>query len=77
MPIPPCELAAPFAMWTAFPGRPGALLRPAPLRTGLAGFLASGSSKPCGLAGGQKCWAAAVVGGVPMLAVGVYETALV
>jgi hypothetical protein len=28
------------------PGRPGALLRPAPLRTGRAGFLASGSSKP-------------------------------
>ena len=27
-------------------GRPGALLRPAPLRTGLAPFNASGSSKP-------------------------------
>ena len=27
-------------------GRPDALLRPAPLGTGLAGFLASGSSKP-------------------------------
>jgi predicted pyridoxine 5'-phosphate oxidase superfamily flavin-nucleotide-binding protein len=27
-------------------GRPGALLRPAPLRTGRATFTASGSSKP-------------------------------
>src|ERR1035437_3360464 len=33
------------------PGRPGALLRPAPLRTGLARCRASGSSKPKRLAG--------------------------
>src|SRR5205814_6335761 len=31
------------------PGRPGALLRPAPLRTGRACFHASGSSKPAGV----------------------------
>jgi hypothetical protein len=32
-----------------WPGRPGALLRPAPLRTGRARFHASGSSKPVGV----------------------------
>ena len=36
-------------------GRPGALLRPAPLRTGRAAFTASGSSKPRGIVGVQKC----------------------
>ena len=35
-------------------GRPGALLRPAPLRTGRARFRASGSSKPGWLVGGQQ-----------------------
>src|SRR5680860_1841236 len=54
-------------------GRPGALLRPAPLRTGLAAFTASGSSKPRGLAGRQKCCARAVAE-VPALALGVDET---
>ena len=34
------------ALVRASPGRPGALLRPAPLRTGRASFPASGSSKP-------------------------------
>jgi hypothetical protein len=37
---------AKFATAASRSGRPGALLRPAPLGTGLAGFLASGSSKP-------------------------------
>ena len=49
-------------------GRPDALLRPAPLGTGRAGSLASGSSEPWWLVGGQKCLASAVV------AVGMYET---
>ena len=40
-------------------GRPDALLRPAPRRTGRAAFTASGSSKPSSLVGGQKCRAAA------------------
>jgi len=53
------------------PGRLDALLRLAPLRTGRAGFLASGSSKPRGLVGGQKCWSIAILGGVPVVAVGV------
>ena len=51
------------AVW---PGRPGALLRPAPLRTGRARFRASGSSKPRGLADGQKCWAVAGPGVIPV-----------
>jgi hypothetical protein len=34
------------ALLAFLPGRPGALLRPAPLRTGHAPFNASGSSKP-------------------------------
>jgi hypothetical protein len=48
------------------PGRPGALLRLAPLRTGLVRFHASGSSKPQGLAHGQKCWALALFGVLPV-----------
>jgi putative transposase len=52
------------------PGRPGALLRPAPLRTGLARHRASGSSKPRRLSGGQKGWPL-LPGDVPPLAVGV------
>jgi hypothetical protein len=51
----------------------GALLRPAPLRTGRAAFTASGSSKPLRLAGRQKCCAAAGADG-SALAIGVYET---
>ena len=55
------------------PGRPGALLRPAPLRTGRARLCASGSSKPLGLAGGQKCRAISLPGVLPV-AVSVQET---
>jgi hypothetical protein len=56
-------------------GRPSALLRSAPLRTGRAAFTASGSSKPIGVACGQKCRVTAVAaGGVPAVAVGVCET---
>jgi len=58
----------------ARPGRTGALLRPSPLRTGLACFHASGSSKPKGRAGGQECRAGAGVGVLPSLAVCVHET---
>src|SRR3954451_16331432 len=36
-------------------GSPGALLHPGPLRTGLARFRATGSGKPGGLAGWQRC----------------------
>jgi hypothetical protein len=57
---------------TRRPGRPGALLRPAPLRTGRARFHASGSGKPCWLAGGQKCQARAFSGVLPV-AVSVQE----
>ena len=39
------------AIWKQSPGRPGALLRPAPLRIGRARFRASGSSKPQRLPG--------------------------
>ena len=53
------------------PGKPATLLWPAPLRTGLAPFNASGSSKPRGLVGGQKRRAPAVA------AAGVYETGFV
>jgi len=56
------------------PGRPGALLRPAPLRTVRAAFTAHGSSKPLGLAGVQMLRVAATFGGVPSLAAGVDET---
>ena len=47
---------------------------PAPLRTGLAPLNASGSSKPSGVAGGQKCWSLATVRIGLFVAVGVYET---
>jgi len=47
------------------PGRPDALLRPAPLRTGLARHRASGSSKPRGLVGGAECWTGAAAGWLP------------
>ena len=50
-------------------GRPSALRRSAPLRTGRARFRAPGSSKPRRLVGGRKCRAAAGVA-----AAGVYET---
>jgi hypothetical protein len=53
-----------------WPGRPGTL--PGPLRTGRARFRASGSGKLRGLAGGQKCWARAVPGVLPV-AVSVHE----
>src|SRR6266498_4470519 len=53
------------------PGSGDALLRPRPLRTGRAAPTASGSSKPQGLAGRQKCWAAAFA---PAAAVGVHKT---
>jgi len=52
------------------PGRPGALLRPAPLRTGLARHRASGSSKPRRPSGSQKGWPL-LRGDVSPLAVGV------
>ncbi len=55
---------------TLLSGRPSALLRSAPLRTGRAAFIASGSSKPGGVACGQKCRVAAVAG-VLAVAVGV------
>jgi hypothetical protein len=42
LPTRACDSAALLLL----PGRPGALLRPAPLRTGRAAFTASGSSKP-------------------------------
>src|SRR5690348_7142985 len=65
--IPP-ELAR--ALW---PGRPGALLRPAPLGTGHASFPAPRLGQAFGARGGQKCWALAVSGGTPG-AVSVQET---
>src|ERR1035441_11102944 len=55
-------------------GRPSALLRPAPPRTGLAAFTASGSSKPRRLAGGQKFRALAGPGMMHGAALGGYET---
>ena len=61
---------------TCSPGKPGASLRRAPLRTGRAPFDASGSNKRQGLAGGQKRWAFAAAGAVPVAAVGVHETAV-
>jgi hypothetical protein len=42
----PGRYRPPDTLLKFLPGRPGALLRPAPLRTGLAAFTASGSSKP-------------------------------
>ena len=56
------------AAFLLLPGRPGALLRPAPLRTGRASFPASGSSKPYGFVGVPQFGAEAVS------ALGVYET---
>src|ERR1019366_8565345 len=54
-------------------GRPGALLRPAPLRTGLATFTASGSSKHPGPTGRPKSCGRALAD-VSALALGVDET---
>src|SRR5450759_3729038 len=69
------QLAQPVGdLFVLLPGRPGALLRLAPLRTGRARFRASGSSKPWRLTGGQKCWPVVITGGVLVMAVGVYET---
>jgi hypothetical protein len=45
------RLVTPAAALSQRSGRPGASLRPAPLRTGRARFRASGSSKPCGSGG--------------------------
>jgi len=42
----PGRYRPPDSLLAFLPGRPGALRRPAPLRTGLAAFTASGSSKP-------------------------------
>ena len=55
------------------PGRPDALLRPAPLRTVRAAFTAHGSSKPLGLAGVQMLRVAALSGGVSSEAANVGE----
>jgi integrase len=43
---PPGRYRPPDKLLAFLPGRPGALRRQAPLRTGLATFTASGSSKP-------------------------------
>jgi len=42
----PGRYSPPDTLLAFLPGRPGALRRQAPLRTGLATFTASGSSKP-------------------------------
>src|SRR5664279_277651 len=56
------------------PGRTGALLRPSPLRTGLACCHATGSSKPKGRAGGQECRAGASGGMLEIMVEGPWIT---
>jgi len=59
------------------PGRPDALLRPAPLRTVRAAFTAHGSSKPLGLAGVQMLRVFAASDGVSSETADVGETGFV
>jgi hypothetical protein len=59
------------------PGRPDALLRPAPLRTVRAAFTAHGSSKPLGLAGVRMLRVCAASGDVSSEGADVGETGFV